>query len=135
MKALPDLHQMLGLPTQVRGLVSRTNLHSEMIHQRQRRIQWKPVSEFTLRDDSSEEDLIKVESCGHRKSGEEEEEENLIEDVVLGLQAIREKPVKVLLDAERLKWLSVTWPSTLAKTFKRCRDMAKIKTKLTIDAF
>lgn len=46
-----------------------------------------------------------------------------------------EKPVKVLSDVDKLKWSSVTWPSSLAETFKRSRDMKKIKTKLTIDAF
>lgn len=65
----------------------------------------------------SEEDILKVESLGPIKSGDKENED-LIENGVLGLQAIREQLMEVLLDADQLKWSSVTWPSSLAETFR-----------------
>lgn len=34
-----------------------------------------------------------------------------------------------------MKWYSISWPSSLSEVFKRSQDMAKLKTKLSIDAF
>lgn len=65
---------------------------------------------FVLRDESSNEEMLEVESLEPLDLGDEEDED-LDENVVLGLQAIRELPMKVLLDADKVKWSSVTWPS------------------------
>lgn len=58
-------------------------------------IQQKPVSEFILRDESSEKDKLEVESLEPLESTDEEDED-LIENGVLGIQALREQPMKFL---------------------------------------
>lgn len=57
--------------------------------------------------------------------------------VVLALPFRRERLSfdRIIPDEERHKWSTVSWPSNLADAFKRSMEMAKLKTKLTIDAF
>lgn len=54
-------------------------------------------------------------------------------DVILGLQAIREQPEisKVLSQEDKKKWSSISWPSS--EVIKKNRDKAKLKINLTID--
>lgn len=90
-------------------------------------IQWKSFSDFTLHDESSHwavEILEPIEK-------DDEEEEDLIENAVLGLQAIMEQSVKPIYEVEKNKCSSVSWPSSLHEAFKRSREMDK----LTVDAF
>lgn len=58
-------------------------------------------------------------------------------DVILGTQATKEQHVisKVLFEEDKMKRSSVSWPSSLFEAFKRSRDVEKLRTKLTIDAF
>lgn len=74
----------------------------EGANERERRIQWKPISEFVLRDEWTDEQILDVETLKPHESCDEEDEK-LTENAILGLQAIREQPVKVLLDADKLK--------------------------------
>lgn len=97
-------------------------------------MQWKHVLEFMLQDESSDDEILEVKSLEPLKLIDEEDED-LVENVILGLQAIREQPMKVLSDVEKLKWYSVTWPSSLAEMFRLSRDIEKIKTKQIVDAF
>ena len=66
---------------------------------------------------------------------EDEEEVEYITNVVLGIQAPQKFPAKVLSEEEKRIWSAVTWPSSLAEVLHQRREMAKVKTKLTIDAF
>lgn len=68
-------------------------------------------------------------------AADDDDIDNPVDDVVLGLQAIREPPKKVLSKVEKMKWSPISYPSSLYKTFNRSQDMEKVKTKLTIDAF
>lgn len=87
------------------------------VGERERHIQWKPVSEFVLRDELSNEEIFEVETLEPLEL-EDEEEEYLAENVISGLQAIMQQHVRIVSDAEKLKWFSVTWPSSLADTFR-----------------
>lgn len=68
-------------------------------------------------------------------ANEEEEENKLILNIAIGLQAPRKYPFKVLSEKERSIWSAVTWPSSLAYVLQRSLEMDKIKMKLTGDAF
>ena len=81
---------------------------------RERTIQWKPISDFVLQDESTDEEILKVEAL----ELSDEEDEGLAENVILGLQAHTEQPLHVLFEAERMKWFSVSWPSSLAEVFR-----------------
>lgn len=70
-----------------------------------------------LRDDSYDDEIFEVETLEPIEL-EDKEEEVLVENVVLGLQAIREQLVNVFSDVEKLKWSFVTWPSSLAEMFR-----------------
>lgn len=48
----------------------------------------------------------------------DDEDEDKAEIVVLGLQEIREQPMKILSEEEKMKWSSVSWPSSLADAYK-----------------
>lgn len=43
----------------------------------------------------------------------------VVKDVILGPQAIKAPPTKILSEAEKLKWSLVSWSSTLSDAFKR----------------
>lgn len=75
-------------------------------------MQWKPISDYVLQDESIDEEIMEVETL------EVDDDEDLVEDVILGLQAIREPPTKVLSEEESMKWSPVSWPSSLYETFQ-----------------
>lgn len=84
----------------------------------QKQVQWKPISDYALRDKSTGEGIMEV------KTLEVNDDEDLVEDMIIGLQAIKEPPTKVILEAEKTKWYSVSWPSSLYETFQQSWDMA-----------
>lgn len=87
-----------------------------------------------LRDESFDEEIFEVETFETLEL-EDDEDEDLAENGFLGLPFIREQLVTILSNTEKLKWSSVTWSSSLAEMFRGSRDMEKINTKLTADAF
>lgn len=66
--------------------------------EREKRVSWKPILEFILQDESDDDGILEVESLEPLNLCDDEEEEDLAENIVLGLQALREQHVKVLLD-------------------------------------
>ena len=42
---------------------------------------------------------------------------------------------KVLTDEEQIIWSTISWPCTVAKVLHKSIEMAKVKSKLTTDAF
>lgn len=69
-------------------------------------IQWKPVLEYELRDETTNEEVVEVEAF---EEEDEFDENDLVRNVILGLQAIKEQPsiTKVLLEEEKKKWSSI----------------------------
>lgn len=65
----------------------------------------------------------------------DKEDEDQIKNVVVGLQVYREYPGKALSKEEKWIWFVVSCPSSLAYVLQRSLEMAKLKTKLTIDTF
>lgn len=63
------------------------------------------------------------------------DEDDLEKDVILGIQAMKKPPTRVISNVEKMKWSSVSWPSSLFDAVNRIRDIAKAKTKVTIDSF
>lgn len=62
----------------------------------------KPILDYALRDESTDEEILEVEIA------EVDDDEDFVEDVILGLQAIREPHVKFLSEVEKMKWSSVS---------------------------
>lgn len=60
---------------------------------------------------------------------------NKLKNVVVGLQASREYPVKVLSEKEKRIWSVVSWPSSMEDVLQRSCEMEKINTKLIVYAF
>lgn len=54
---------------------------------------------------------------------------------MVGTQAPRKYLAKVLSEEVRRIWSIVTWPSSLTDVIQRSCEMAKVKKKLTINAF
>lgn len=80
-------------------------------------MQWKPISDYVLQDESIDEEIMEVETL------EVDDDEDLVEDVILGLQAIREPPTKVLSKVAKMKWSIVSCPSSFYETFQWSRYM------------
>lgn len=83
----------------------------------QKKVQWKPISDYTLRDEPTDEEILEVETP------KVDDDEDLVEDVILGLQAIRERPTKVLSKVAKMKWSIVSCPSSFYETFQWSRYM------------
>ena len=66
--------------------------------------------------------------------GDEEDNDHIKIDVI-GLPASKEYLAKVLQEEENRIWSDVSWPSSFADVLQRSCEMAKLKTKLTGDAF
>ena len=66
---------------------------------------------------------------------DDDDEDLYILNVVIGIEATKKFPSKTLLKNERRNSSTVSWPSFLPDVLKRSRDLAKPKTKLTVDSF
>lgn len=62
------------------------------------------VSDMVVRDESTDDEFLEVEPL----EKDDEEDEDLVENVILGLQAIRVQLVKVLSESKKIKWSSVS---------------------------
>lgn len=69
---------------------------SNAIGGEKKQVQWKSNSDYALRDKSTDEEIIEVETLEV-----DDDEEDLVEDVILGLRAIGEPPTKVLSKAKK----------------------------------
>lgn len=72
------------------------------------------MSEFTFQDEGFDKEIMEVNTFEV-----EYDVDDLVDDVVFGLPAIREPPTKVLSKAEKMKWTSVSWLSSFSEMFKR----------------
>lgn len=64
------------------------------------------TSYYVLRDESTGEEVVETE--GMETKEVEYDNEDLVENVILGLQAIRVQLVKVLSESKKIKWSSVS---------------------------
>lgn len=62
-------------------------------------------------NESTDEEILEKETIKYLEV--DDDEKDLVEDVLLGLQAIKEPPTKVHSEAEKMKWSSVFWSSSL----------------------
>lgn len=69
----------------------------------QRRVQWRSISEFAFQDEGFDKEIMEVNTFEV-----EYDVDDLVDDVVLGLQAIIEPPTKVLSEVENMKWSLVS---------------------------
>lgn len=67
-------------------------------------MQWKLISEFALQDEDSDKEILKIETS----EVNDDDEDDFMNDVLLGLQAIREQRTKVILEANKMKWSSLS---------------------------
>ena len=97
-------------------------------------VQWKPILDYALRDETIDEEIISVEAF---EEEDDFDENDPVNNAIIGLQAIREQYIisKILSEEDTTKWSLVSWPSSLSEAFKRSHAMEKLKTKLTFDAF
>lgn len=98
---------------------------------RRRNQPWKPIFEFLLRDEGSDDDVKVLSHDGN----DSDEEDFYVRNGVVGLPAPWKYLANVLTEEERRIWLVVNWPSTPADFLKRSIEEAKVKSKLTVDAF
>lgn len=94
-------------------------------------ISLKPSLEFSIQDESDDE--VQVLFISIPSEGDEDVE--YISNVVVGIQAPRKFPAKTLSEEERRIWSTITWASSLGDVLERSRELERVKTKLTIDAF
>lgn len=59
----------------------------------------KLISDYALRDKSTDEEIVEVETLEE----EDVDQEDLVEDVILGIQDIKESHTKFLLEKEKMK--------------------------------
>lgn len=67
-------------------------------------------------------------SIGIPSDDDVNEEVDYIINVVIGIQAPRKLPTKVLSEKERRIWSAVTWPSSMVAVLRRSRELARVKT-------
>lgn len=101
---------------------------------------WKPISEFKVWDETSDEDDIEfvieftVEDVfvdDEDDSEEEIDENNQVINMILGLQVISEQ----LLSKDKMKkWSSICSPSNLVDSFNQSREKAKVQLKIANNA-
>lgn len=94
----------------------------------------KPASEFKLRDEDSNDGSLQV-LTGTSDDDNEDEEDKYITNAIIGIPTPRKFPTKVLSEEEQRIWSAVSCPSSLADVLQRNYEVAKAKTKVTMDAF
>lgn len=97
-------------------------------------ISWKPSSEFKLGDESDDE-YVQIVFTSTLSDDDDAEDDKYFANAVIGIQALRKFPAKILSEEEQMIWSAVSWPSCLADVLKLSREMAKAKNELTIEAF